>query len=242
LSEKNKGKSTIWMYAVILFTSAFIVLLLTAYSQIKFNKNIDEYKSQLSNEKTNYEINLKSTLEENKKFKDQLESLNTELASSKGNEQTNKKNIDDINEKYKQISDSYEALYEAENNYSQGDFIRCAEILYKNVNYNIIGTAGKKNYKYLTQKTFDKAAYKLFLDGYADYKAKSYKTAITKFRLSNNLIPNEYYSDDCIYLLGHAEVMQGDKVAAKKAFTELLSRYPKTTFKNEISDLLNDLN
>ena len=43
----KKGKNTIWIYAVILFTCVFILLLLTGYSQVKFNRNLNEYRNKL---------------------------------------------------------------------------------------------------------------------------------------------------------------------------------------------------
>jgi len=65
----NNDKKTVWVYAVILFTSAFIVLLITAYSQIKVNKNIDEVRNKLGStekEKSNFQMSLSSALAENK--------------------------------------------------------------------------------------------------------------------------------------------------------------------------------
>jgi hypothetical protein len=70
MAEGKNGKGKVWVYAVVLFTSAFIVLILTAISQIRFNKNIDEYRDQISNkeiEKSKFQLNLNSVLEENTK-------------------------------------------------------------------------------------------------------------------------------------------------------------------------------
>lgn len=47
--DNKKDKKTVWIYAVVLFTSAFIVLMITAYSQIKVNKNIDYVRDKLGN-------------------------------------------------------------------------------------------------------------------------------------------------------------------------------------------------
>jgi cell division protein FtsL len=61
VSENGNGRKAVWMYAVILFSSAFIVLLLTAYSQIKLNKNITRYEGQIHDEKQQ-NINFKTDL------------------------------------------------------------------------------------------------------------------------------------------------------------------------------------
>jgi predicted lipid-binding transport protein (Tim44 family) len=39
--DENKKKSSVWLYAVILFFSAFIVLVFAGYSQIKLNKSLE---------------------------------------------------------------------------------------------------------------------------------------------------------------------------------------------------------
>lgn len=44
MSNNKSERKTVWIYAVILFTSVFVVLLLTAYSQIKLNTNINKYQ------------------------------------------------------------------------------------------------------------------------------------------------------------------------------------------------------
>lgn len=72
------GKKTIWIYAVILFTSAFIVLLISAYSQMKFKKNANEYSSsnEINNEiRRRIHFSLSSAVDENEK----LAKENTEL-------------------------------------------------------------------------------------------------------------------------------------------------------------------
>jgi len=44
---KNKNSKTLWVYAVVLFACAAIVLLWTGYSQIKINNYLQEYEDKL---------------------------------------------------------------------------------------------------------------------------------------------------------------------------------------------------
>jgi hypothetical protein len=48
----DSKKSKLCVYAIILFNIAFIVLLFTAYSQIKLNENLNSYKNQVINKET----------------------------------------------------------------------------------------------------------------------------------------------------------------------------------------------
>ena len=75
---KNKSKNTIWIYALILFTCVFILLLLTGYSQIKFNRSLNEYRNKLISSEEEINIsshNLKTALEENEMLYKKIEKL-----------------------------------------------------------------------------------------------------------------------------------------------------------------------
>jgi septal ring factor EnvC (AmiA/AmiB activator) len=177
VSEGNKkGKSSIWMYAVILFTSAFIVLLLTAMSQIRFNKHIDDYKSQIhikEDEKNRFKSNLTIAIEENTKLDSQVKALSEQidnLASKlEDSEQMLKEKIDE----YKKASEIYKAILLADIEYEKGNYLECAKILYGQVTEpNILDKAIKKKYQFLVDKTYKKAALEFYNKGYRSIPVK----------------------------------------------------------------------
>jgi TolA-binding protein len=242
MSKNKSEKKTIWLYAVILFTSAFVVLLLTAYSQIKFNKNIDEYKNRISSEekqKVNFKTDLSSSIEENKKLKANNESLSVENEKLKSDiekmkDDTAKENIN---------VDKYEALMSAINLYENGDIESCAEMLYRlHYTQDMLGEQGFREYSELVDKTYKPAAEKIYFEGYRDYYLKKqYPSAIEKFRLSLKLADNEYFSDDCLFLIANAELNIGDKEQAKVDLNNLIDNYKDSNYYIDTQNLLKEI-
>jgi TolA-binding protein len=244
MSKSKSDKRTIWVYAVILFTSAFVVLLLTAYSQIKFNKNIDEYKNRISNEeqqKVNFKTDLSSSISENKKLKTNNDALSIE--NSKLKSDIDKLKDDVANAKKSDKTDKYEALLIAVNLYENGDTEGCAEMLYSlNYSEDMLGEQGFKKYKEMEDKTFKPAAEKIYFEAYRDYYLKKqYPSAIKSFRLSLNLANSEYFSDDCLFLLANAELNNGDSENAKSDLNKLIDNYKDSNYYKDAQNLLGEL-
>lgn len=243
---KNKnGHQAIWVYAVVLFTSAFIVLLLTAYSQIKFNKNIDEYKNQIStesNEKKNFLANLNGALDENKSLLEELNKVKDEL--KKANEQLdeNNKNIEQeknaLNEKLK----IYEQLMIAKEEYWKGNITESAKTLYHHVNSNLLEGQAKDQYLDLVKKTYKTAAYQLYLNGYKEYSNKRYDQAIENFTDAQGMVPDEFYSDDSLYFIAYSYYRQNDITSAAKYFNEVINQYPQSNYSKDAQAMLKILN
>ena len=83
--DNKNEKKQIWMYALILFAGAFIVLLLTAYSQVKFQNNISDYQNKLSTEekaKINVVTDYNAAIKEINRLTAELESLRSKLVES----------------------------------------------------------------------------------------------------------------------------------------------------------------
>jgi cytochrome c-type biogenesis protein CcmH/NrfG len=94
----NSGKRRLWIYACILFTCIFLILLISAYSQRKFDTNIESYRLKLSeqeNQKLESEINLKTAMDEIKKLKEgATESKSQTEAAKKQLEEEKKKSAE----------------------------------------------------------------------------------------------------------------------------------------------------
>jgi len=233
----NNDKKTVWVYAVILFTSAFIVLLITAYIQIKVNKNIDEVRNKLGStekEKSNFQMSLSSALAENKKLNEKIQELEKEIEDSKKSEEKLEKELKDFRDENSLKFENYEKLIKENICYYDGDIKNCALILTKEINKNYLESDAIQLYQKLLALTVKKAAQEFYYDGYGYYKDKDYDKAIESLKNSLNLVEDEYYSDDCYYFIGYSYFMKGNLSLAKDAMNTLLEKYPDSTYKKDV--------
>lgn len=240
--NKNEKKGTVWVYAVILFTSAFVVLLLTAYSQIKLNKNFTEYKrvefSNREKEKSDFQLNLNNTKSENVNLKKTIDSLNSELAKMKEEKDSKARDIDEVQKKNSQVLSAYEILLAADNECRKGNIKDCAILLRDRLDPSQLGKEALNTYQDLVAATYKKAALILYEEGYEDYKNKLYDSARAKFGSSVNFAADEYFSDDCYYYMAYSEYRLGNKEAALNAINILLKNYPGSNFSEDAADLI----
>jgi len=241
----NKNlKFTVWIYAVILFTSAFIVLLITAYSQIKYNKNIDNYKNQLSQEesaKYRVQSNLKSALEENSKLQSELNSLKESFTQAQNELNKLKEDMNDLNNEIEIINITYEKLLLAENEFSKGNIINCALILSDDFYTDYLQGYANERYNYLHTKTFVSASESLYFKGLDYFKKGDYTNAEENFKSSLKILKDQYFSDDGHYLLCYSLFYQNKKDEARNFLIEFFNLYPDSIYKNEAEILLSKL-
>jgi tetratricopeptide (TPR) repeat protein len=245
LSDNKNIRKTVWLYAVILFTSAFVVLLLTYYSQLRTDKSISDYLDRLSKEEKKsllYQTNLNSALEEKNNLNKEVENLKKQLNTEKNKYQSYKDDMDKIKKNYLDTMNSYDQLLYAENEYNKGNYVKSADILLNNCDNNFLNSIGKEIYNRLTQDAFDKAAKSLYIEGYKFYKDKLYAEAIQKFSQSLNFSKHNYLSDDCYYLRAYSFLKLGDNIKARKDFEELLNNYKDSGYIKDIERLLKALN
>ncbi|MEN2775063.1 tetratricopeptide repeat protein [Acetivibrio clariflavus] len=237
----NNDKKTVWVYAVILFTSAFIVLLITAYSQIKVNKNIDEVRNKLGSterEKSNFQMSLSSALAENKKLNEKIQALEKEIENFKISEEKLEKELKDFRNENSLKFENYEKLIKANICYYDGDIKSCALILTREINKNYLESDAMQLYQKLLDITIRKAAQEFYYDGYEYYKNKDYDKAIESLKNSLSLVDNEYYSDDCYYFIGYSYFRKGNLNSVKEAMNTLLEKYPDSTYKKDVEMFL----
>lgn len=229
--SKN-SKSKIWLYAVVLFTSAFIVLLITGYSQIKLNKNLSELSNQIStkeNEKNKVqlsfanaqELNNKLT-EENKQLQNMIEGLNNEIEMLKSDRDT----ADNTNSAK---LDAYEKLSLAENEYLKGNIVVSAGIM-KDIDPNQLNTNAGVTITLLKGIVYNEAGKLLLTEGHEQYVKKNYNTAVEKLAQSLLYAPDKEYSDKCIYYLALSEAKAGNAAAGAAHMSSLVEQYPKSHY------------
>ena len=244
MSGEKNGKNTIWLYAVILFTSAFIVLLLTAISQIKFNKNIDEYKNQILIEesaKNNIQINLGTVLSENKKLNEKLKDLMQENEDLKIKVDEANKLLNKQQQKSSAYGNAYDMLINAQAEYNNGNIINCADILYSKIDSKLLGKTGVEIYNDLADKVFVKAAKILYIDGYKNYIDKNYETAINFLKKSYEYTSYEYFSDDCLYFTAYSYYRLGNINEVKVYMQKIVDIYPNSSYMVEAVNLIKEI-
>ena len=243
LKKQNNDKKTLWIYIAVFFTVIFILLIITAFSQIKYNRNIDKYKSEIENEqsaKNKYQLNLNTALEENKTLHSELDKLNKDIENLKSQIDKKDKELSELKNKYNNALNFYEKLREAEEEYNNGNINECALIL-KGVNLqDDYDDISRGLYDDLVELTFYTASENLYYEGYNLYIQGNFSQAIEKFKNSLYISENEYFSDDSYFYLAYSELGNGNTESAVNYMKELINKYPDSMFKQSAEDFINN--
>ncbi len=221
-------KSKLWVYAVVLFTSAFIVLLFTAYSQIKLNENLNRYKNQVINKETeNKEVqqNFLSAQEMNDKLNNEIENLKEENKSLEASIDILEDENNNISGKLNALDQEYGNFLAALNLYMNDDFVNCVEAL------NIISAGnseltGNEHYISFSKVVKTKAGKELYDEGYASYRKRDYEEAAKKLISSYEYAPNEVFSDECLYYIAYSQFYLNNGGAAIDYMNKLIDNHP----------------
>lgn len=245
MSEKKREKKDIWFYAALLFTSAFVVILLTAYSQIKLNKSIDEYESKIQSEikeKYVYQYDLRMALQENKQLKENIESLNKKIDELEKEKSELSEKLEKEGGKLQDAINFYNILTAAEQEYQKGNLVKCAQLLHVQIDKNILGPVAKAKYDTLFANSNFKAGLQLYNEGYRLYRQRKFAEAAGKFLSSYELTQSDYFSDDCLYFAAYSFYYIGERNKANEYLQILIKKYPQSTYRNEALNLQKKLN
>lgn len=232
MTDKRNIKTKIWIYAVVLFTSAFIVLLITAFSQIRLNKNIVNYKNQINsqqNEKNKYRLSYANAQELNIKLTSEngeLQKENESLSTTVDNLNNDLKNAE---ENMSMTTSQYEKLSEAQLEYLKGNVVSSAQILL-DIKPSVFKERASELFSILSGKAFSDAGKLLFNEGYKLYHKDKYKEAIEKFIVSRKFSTKDDYSDNCLYYLAYAYHKTGNTKLALEFMQSLIKEYPSSSF------------
>lgn len=229
--DENK-KSKIWVYAVILFTSAFLVLLFTAYSQIKLNRNLDNYKNQVSSketEKNKLKQNFSSAQEMNEKLNEEIRKLDEENSTLKEAIVDLKSKNENIESALNKRSAAADGLSNAVTVYLNGNVVECAGLL-KNIDVATLDAKAVEAYNSLALKVNGEAGKLLFNEGFALYNKAKYSEAAQKLLLSSLYAPAETFSDKSLYYLAYSELKSNNTTAALEHMNKLINDYPSSKY------------
>ena len=237
MEKKNKaGSKNIWMYAVLLFTSAFVILILTAYSQMKLNSEKNNIASTLQNEiiqKDTYRVNLSQTLEENQAILNELNSLkqtNQIIAAEKNG--LSEENVR-LKDKNANIAKMYEKFIKADEFFSTNDWLGSAKELFMDFDITFLSNASITRCRYILDTITPSTPENAYLTGYSRYVSGSYQEAADLFNLSIKVDSSTFFSDDCYYLQAHSYMFLNDNIKAAQLLDTMIRNYPDSNLINE---------
>lgn len=233
MNHDVKKQKKLWMYAMVLFACAFIVILVTGYSQIKSKNNLYDSTKKVTSEQ-----------QKNERFEQNLNSANKKIDELKKQIETEKLNNDVLSDKvveYMETVNSYNALIKADEAYKNNNFINCALLLKTKCISKLLSGEAMKIYKKLFDSTVAKAAESLYYKGYNYYINGQYGNAVKSLEKSLLLKGKEYYSDDCYYFIAESYYNLGNKEKAKIAAKNLIKKFPDSYFVSDAKSLLKKL-
>ena len=231
MSDKKK-KSSVWLYAVILFFSAFIVLVFAGYSQIRLNKSLESYKSQVFNtesEREMYQQHFASAQEMNEELNKEIDDLKMQVDSLSQEIKALEESNADLESKL-QTAEAHEVkLSNAMKLFLDGRAAECVDFI-KTIDTEHMKKDTLAMLDTLRQKASAQAGELLYDEGYELYSEKKYAEAISAFELSFKYAPEGEFSDKCLYYLSYSELKAGDKEKAVDNMVLLTVKFPESKY------------
>lgn len=224
--EKSRRKF-LWIYAVILFASAFAVLLLTAFSQIKLNSNVEEYKKKLSEHDVKiqgFDVSLNSAEKDRASLLSKIETLEKENNNLKSIA-TNGGNINFL-DKVKKSNDN---LIKADSLYRNNKKVLAAQVL-KEIGSEDLGEQGKARYNYLKLELYEEATKFYYKQAKKEMAANNYSKAKEYFETSLSFDEMKYYEENSLFYLVLISSKMKDKNMVDSYIQKLKTSYPKSEY------------
>lgn len=236
---KNQSKF-FWIYCIVLFTSAFVLISLSAISQSRLSKDVETYRQKLDQQEGLYKGAQKSLItlnKENQELSEKVTELEEQMTQLQEETNKNKDEITRLQEENNSIRTSVDHLLRAEEFYKKGNYIESAKHLIY-VNYELLSEGTKKIYDIFGHKVLNQAALKTYNQGYQYYKNKNYNEAIKQLNLSLQFRKDIYFSDDAMYFLAMSYFEKGDIEEAKKTLLQIQEQYPDSTYMKAVEQQL----
>ena len=230
---KDKRKY-LWIYAVVLFSSAFVVLVMTAFSQIKQSSNIENYDKELKEYKNKYTLSLDTADKDKKTLQDKITQLQSENNNLKIITENNNSQI--LIQKIESCKNSYENLLQSDKLYSQEKYIEAAKGL-RNVKEEELGEQAKKKYMFLKSKVYIYATKDYYKRAKHELSRDSYSKAMEYFEESLIFDETKYYEENTLYYLAYisSKLKQAQKL--NRYSNDLIKRYPSSEYAEKVKNL-----
>lgn len=238
MEEQKNNRKYLWIYAVILFASAFTVLLLTAFSQTKLNNNIEEYKTKLKENESNIKginLSLNSAAQEKKNLQKRIEELELENNNLKSLT-TGTSGMDVPNQIRENSKQSFDSFLDAKEKYDNGDLLSCAQDIRK-VNEGDLGAKAKESYSRMKDKAYLYATKEYYRKGKELLKNNDFLKARSCFEESLSYDVSQYYEENTYYFIGYTSQKLKDPDRVKQCEEFLTKKYPNSEFIEKLNNL-----
>jgi TolA-binding protein len=239
LLNTSDRKKTIWVYAVILFMSAFIVLLITMFSQIKLNSNYETLKSENSENEEKvgeYKLSFSAAVKENELLSEELSETKEKLKEANKQIESYTKGDESDLGKDSQSFKSYENLLIAKEKFDEDDVVNCALVL-KKINYDLLGTKGQNLYNKLLEDSQDEAIEILYEKGIESMESEEYEKAVEYFSDSYSLSNESEYADSCLYYMALCEYNLENNEDALMYIEKIENDFEKSSYLDDSNSL-----
>lgn len=240
-NNKKNENNQIWMYAVVLFTSAFIILLLTAYSQEKFHNNVSDMQNKLDTEKSSKltaMTDLNTAIKENKILSEELNSMRKKLIDSEQKLAEEEQKNKDQQATIDATETTFNLILIAQEYYNNGDIVNCAITLKYEIDIENLTQKGAQFYNDLVAKTYSAASKKLYNDGVNKYRKKDYKEAIISFNRSIDLSQGDTYLENSHYFIAKCHYRDNNYKEAINSINDFIRTYPESSYVSELKNIL----
>ncbi|MGE4283133.1 MAG: hypothetical protein AB7G87_05360 [Clostridia bacterium] len=240
----NKNSKFLWLYSTVLFTAAFVLILMTAASQSRLTKDIQSYKEQLNTQKGLFQgvqKNLNDLAKENEQLQQKLEVTDVEKKGLEEQVKTLKEQITQMDMQQYKIKKSMDDLIEAKKYADQKDYKESALYL-SSVYFEVLSEDSKKTYNNLGSMVFTEAAAISYKEGYKLFNSNKLDKAIEEFELSLQFKKDAYFSDDAMFFLALSFYKLDRSDRAKDLFIQHDEKYPDSTYKADVRYYLEVIN
>lgn len=238
----NKSKF-LWLYSIVLFTIAFVLIFMSGVSQSRLSKDVKTFKEQLSEQQGLFQgvqKSLSALIEENEQYKKTIKEKEEQLKQFQMQINELNKQLNEIEQQKNTFIESIDNLLEAKNYYNDKKYIESALYL-EHVNYEILNVSSKKLYNSFASIVLEKAANIYYSRGYENYKKHNFNDAIENFTKSLKYKKDVYFSDDAMFFLAVSMYKINQVDEAKKQLLQLKEKYPVSTYKKEVDRFLSSI-
>ena len=228
---KDKSRF-LWIYCIILFTSALILILVSAVTQQKLSRDMETYREKLSHQEGLFQGAQKSLVtlnKENQILHEKIKELEEKINKLQEEIKQNNEDIAKLQEQSDMIKISVDNLLKAEEFFKKKQYIESASHLVK-VNYELLSEDTKKIYDTFANTVLNQAAFSSYTTGYKKFRNNEIEDAIEHLTMSLQFKKDAYYSDDAMYFLAISYLKQNNTDEAKKTLLQLKEQYPESTY------------
>lgn len=224
---KEKSKS-LWLYGTILFTVAFVLVAISAISQIGLNRQTRQYAAELQQDGDrfgSFNRNAVVVSEENQVLREKIAALEKEKETLLAQNEA----LSTDKEIGQQKAYAYEQILAARALYDEKRWVEGADKLL-DINAELLDDSGEAFYEEFGASLVQKAIETSYAEGYSAFRAEDYPLAIGKFEQAYKFDGDGRMADDALYFMGLCYMRMEAPESAKATFNNLINDFPSSGY------------